>query len=771
MLILFPSALEKRRKNEEAFEKVIHEKETVSALFVRFNNMGIPRSGKTTFWRRLTRKPVEFSNGDIEEPSTGMAVCHSQVILKKASDTTTEGAHSTEGTSAASKETATNGKEDTLADKEASVTVTESSVGMGLIDSEDDIWSELSHGQEVALINQIFSEIARDSSTVKEPFTSERDTTNPGNVSMPHQEISGNVSIPQEKGHPPPETISDPVLRNSPSPQINEDMEEIISVLDEAMESSVPWDKSKVKTLLERLILLTSTDTGGHAEFQDMHASLISGPSFNLLFSRLTDGLRKNFKVYFTKDDGTSIRASDPSVSTVRQVLFQSLASIACFGNCFCTDDSTSREDPETKMKIGSSRSKVMLVGTFEDQVKNKQAIKKRDDELMDMIQGTWFYENIVVKAEEDQIMLTVGKDSDMDKIRGILMHHIKKLCTPITIPASWLVLSLCLRLYEPGVMTFENCRDLAKRLKIDTERELKLALWFLHYVAGVLHYFPDVVGDTVFCRAEVVYNCVSDLIKAYSFDNVNSKCETFQNQGKFSLKAIREDIPHLSIELEKFIKILKHLNIITAVPHTEEMFFMPCVLKSLGKKELKIPHCESDPPHLMLQYECGYTPVGVFPAMITNLVSQRKWRVIEKYVNNKVHVYKNKVHFRIGDHVDDIILISHPRYFEIAISSKGSDPTICNKVCSIITATLEEVILKMNYKFDMKYRFGFECPCCNFDCSDEDQVHLALLPKETSSHMECSKNPEKTKGLETSHKQWFSEPQGKVVLYTYHRR
>ena len=58
--------------------------------------------------------------------------------------------------------------------------------------------------------------------------------------------------------------------------------------------SSSDWESPKCE--LEDIILLSSADTGGHAEFLDMHPALINGPSFNLLFSRLTDELDEPFK-------------------------------------------------------------------------------------------------------------------------------------------------------------------------------------------------------------------------------------------------------------------------------------------------------------------------------------------------------------------------------------------------------------------------------------------------------------------------------------------
>ena len=145
------------------------------------------------------------------------------------------------------------------------------------------------------------------------------------------------------------------------------DFEEVFSVINDGMETE-DWDE--VKYILEDLTLLISTDTGGQAEFLDLHASLVQGPSFNLLFSRLVDKLDSQFEMYYTNEDGMSTEKEN-STMTVEEVLFQALSSIACFSGTFCDDDDTpSGEASNMQLKTPRhSKSKVMFVGTHADQV------------------------------------------------------------------------------------------------------------------------------------------------------------------------------------------------------------------------------------------------------------------------------------------------------------------------------------------------------------------------------------------------------------------
>ena len=66
------------------------------------------------------------------------------------------------------------------------------------------------------------------------------------------------------------------------------------------------------------MTLLINTDTGGHAEFLDLHSSLVHGPSLNLLFSSLKDSLFNQFKVYYTDKDGNSTEPMDFDMTVCR---------------------------------------------------------------------------------------------------------------------------------------------------------------------------------------------------------------------------------------------------------------------------------------------------------------------------------------------------------------------------------------------------------------------------------------------------------------------
>ena len=538
------------------------------------------------------------------------------------------------------------------------------------------------------------------------------------------------------------------------SPELPEaDIEEMLGTINQALEME-DWDK--VKYLLDDMVLLINTDTGGQAEFLDLQASLVQGPSFNLLFSRLVDELESQFEVYYTNEENESTPRED-SVITVEQVLFQCLSSIACYSGTFTDDDEPpSREARATKKsaKLKASKkseSKVMFVGTFRDQV-TKEEFKRKDKLLQKRIKDTPFYEKGIIEfASEDHLMLPVdnmsGGQDDIGRIREILERVIEQSFEQITIPASWLVLSLQMRCKKVRTMSLEECEELAGKVG----PELQHVLWFLHHRVGVLLELEALRG-TVICDMQVVFDSATNLIKnTFTFERVGQVVrEKFSEKAQFSLADVkRATSGHTDtlILLEKLVDLLEYLDILTLIPPApssggsspqEPTYFMPCVLKSARASELMIHSCgESDPAPLMLCYDCGYVPVGMFPSMIANLVSQKVggWKIMEKDIR------KNRVQFRVGMDCDTVTLISRSKGF------KTPTETLCSHVRRVIQSTLSTVTSRMNYHFSMGYKFGFECP------THRGREHLCVLANEEAWRMECLDEQE-TYPLEEV---WFS--------------
>ena len=721
----------------EAYKKAIKESVALEICPVRFNYIGLPRSGKTSFRRRMTGEILNIlwaiARGEKEQPSTGVAEAGGQVFI---SNRTTR--------------------------------------DMGVLSSEK--WIILKNLEdEAGMFSRICYQTIHDelSTTTDDNFTAHESQHQP---SMGGAAVTKLSNISAANYSMKPLLKITPIFRGSPPPvmtDIDNEMEEMLNVVHTAIETK-NWDV--VKFSLDDMILLINTDVGGQAEFLDLQASLVQGPSFNLLFSRLVDELESQFEVYYTNEEGESTEKED-SIMTTEQVLFQCLSSIACYSGTFSDGDDTpsgeaSASNTRSK-KERQSKSKVMFVGTHRDKV-SQEEFETKDKLLQEKIKCTPFHEKGIIEfASEDQLMLPVdnmsGGQDDIDKIRKILEKVIKQSFEKVKIPASWLALGLQMRAGKKQTMSLEDCEKLAWILRISPS-ELQNALWFLHHRVGVILYYPqlEALKGTVICDIQVLYDSATNLVKnVFTFDEVGqSMSEKFRKKAQFSLKDVRKATSgHTDalIPLHKLVQLLEYLRVLTVIPPTpssegsspqEPTYFMPCVLKSATVKELELnihSHSDSDPAPLMIRYECGYVPVGMFPSMTTNLVSQRLkgWKMLEKDIR------KNRVQFLVGEDYDTVTLISHPRYFEIAIKRsedfQSSTYLLCSHVREIIKSTLRTITSRMNYHFSMGYKFGFECP------THPGRGHLCVLAHERARKMECLQDEREIIPLQPQHKVWFS--------------
>ena len=735
-------------KHREAYEKAIKEMLAVTIRIVRLNYIGLPRSGKTSFWRRLIRKIKNILEAkEKEQPSTGVAESGEHVIIKSLSH-----------------------KIGVILSKEWSVLKDLSEEGNMLI----------------KLIHEAISSLTSEVSNLP-------DQQNVGESS----ETSSSINTSE-------------VINESADAYEDDISKEFLSLINQASKNNGNTDLQK---LLDDMILLINTDTGGQAEFLGLHASLVDGPSLNLLFHRLNDDLDKVFKTYYTDNNGTSTEKVD-STLTVEEVLFQALSSIACFSGCFLEDDDCQPSEEK-------SNSKVMFVGTHRDKVTDSE-FNTKDQLLMEKIKCTEFFnKDIVMFASEEQLMLSAdnltGDEIEMSYIQKRLEEVIDNNFEKKQIPVTWLILSLYIRSKKWRTLSLTECEKLGGYLNIDPE-ELQHALWFYHHCIGVHLYYPDVLKDTLICDIQVVFDSATNLIKnTFSYKVSKRAYQDFKEKAQFSLEDLKKATSNYTakstsdyngdlIPLEKLVRLLEHLGMLTVIPSAcdEKTYFMPCVLQSARAEELVItPRSVSDPPSLMLRFNCGYVPMGLFPAMITNLVSQQctsqqctsqqctsqqctsqqctsqqctsqqctpqqctsqrctsqqcmwdNWRLIQEGLR------KNKVQFHVGKNYDKVSLLSHPQFLEIVISlfsaeSLSSKESLCAYVRSVVERILNNVTKRLHHNYSMGYKFGFECP------KHPGKDHLCVLEEETASVMVCLQNPkcEQPITLGLHHKVWFTKP------------
>ena len=536
-----------------------------------------------------------------------------------------------------------------------------------------------------------------------------------------------------------------------------------------------------IKHLFKDTAYIKMEDTGGQPEFMDMLAALTIGPALYLLFCKLIDDLHSLYTVSYRSPSGES---STPvqSTYTVEEVLLSALASVSCFKSYSTTSQVDSEETTSTgegELLASHNTSLAYILGTHKDLV-SEQEIAEFDRKLQESILSTDFYkEGLVQFSSEDRMVLPIdnmhgGKD-EIGKVRQFLEEGMKKHFKKLSIPAAWLVLSLCLRKREKRTASLESVLQLAGELGM-SERETKSALWFLHHHAGVLMYFPNLaeLKDTVICDTQVVYDSATNLIvDTFRFVKVGKAAsERFRKTGQFSLEDIGKATASVSgdyIPLVKLVKLLEHLNIIAPITPTESTssrssstqsskvaYFMPCVLQNAVREEQdkwwETTSSPLSPAPLFIRYECGFSLIGIFPAMIANLVGNKALQLIVDDIK------KNRVQFQMsGGDYDRITLISHPKYYAVHITRKSFARTPTHEVCSavrgIVESTLKTVSSHMNYSFCAEYQLSFECP------SHPGRDHLCTVSKDDRSpHVMLCLSKSEPVEMQSQHLAWFGK-------------
>ena len=804
--------------HQKKYEEMIKKGDRLEIRSVRFINHGIPRSGKTTFWRRLIDPNHKMKE---DEPSTGVANEQKPVVIKDVKIETNmvasgdwfeldEGGYANmllqifDEVISNNRQSSNTGSADILSSTRASDVTTPPA-------STDILSSDVS-APSPASANTPSS----DEST---PSTAPADVLS-SDASAPSTDVlSSDASAPSlASANTPPSDESTRSTASASSPTAAPSSGDKISASLRFLEdkaSETQWKQLKLK--LEDTILLSCADTGGHAEFLDMHAALVNGPSFHLIFSRLDEDFDKCFPVYFTDAMGHSSSIEDSDL-TMKEVIFQILASVKCLGN----SHSSGTNSPEVEETMKKLKSEVMFVGTYADSVTNDKHVKKLkpvldklkvtfeyedvklkqmlkeaaedvgstfEDEDVDKLKGSFEYKDLklqqmlreelggicdpVMYAVNDrsdmQLMLKVdnkkGSKSEILEIRSILKKKIEDNFERIPIPASWFVLALLIRDCKDPMMTFNVCAEEAKKVDVEKE-ELKSVLWFLQHGLGMILYY----NDKVF-KVEAVYKSVTKLIEKFYIVGRKRKdksVELFKKFGIFSLEAAKEEIsPKGLIPPIELVPLLEHLNIITQAPDLEvsseikDPYFMPCALRCCRDTTL-YEAADGNPEPLKIIFKSHFTPIGIFPALIKVLYSEKKWKIPIK----KPTLFKNKVKFLVVKQT--IYIMSYLHYFEIAIEADCPGKTNFEKLSSSIRRDFEEALNKVventRFHFLKDYQYAFLCTSEKCMCS---HPHLAVFKlndiASTGGSMECYRDDSIYVQFIDRQRLWF--PKGKSQL------
>ena len=573
-------------------------------------------------------------------------------------------------------------------------------------------------------------------------------------------------------------------------------------------------------------MLFNIADVGGQPAFLDMFPSLTIGPALYLLFTKLIndnghvlsiDDLSKLQPVQYRTKDDNEPQDCESYTYTLQEVIFCALSSIACFG---LSDKEVERYITK-ESEAQKTSSLAMLFGTFADKViVDKDSARKLADTelaLKSLLKSTAFYRTDLISlpnpANPDhtgsqvffQVNNQTGSEHEILRYRKLIQEIIERNFQKYDIPASWLGLSICLKILatkrETYKVSFDDCVELGEHFKMD-QKEVQIALKFLHKYVGLVMYFPNDknLQNLVICNPQVVFSSISELtFSVYDSSSrknqptaANSKQMKFEQTGIFNPLEVsypKESSKIMSIH--DLVHLLVHLNIAakitTAIDDTKHKlasehtqseaspetkresseYFFPAILKTADTSSLvsdvRATADEILPEPLCIRFDTGYMPMGFSCSLSARLMADEKFSLAPE----EQTLYKNKLKLRYNGQFN-VTMISLPLRCEFQVSRHYGNkefhrqdccPEIVRIICEAINYVLKsmqrtllsEISYSLAFKCPMhsNLKFGYE-PLAKFDHTDKSHTQL--------QHIKCLECATTITDLKPEMKVWFGE-------------
>ena len=737
----------------EAYEQALEGGLSLTLRYLKFLFFGPPRSGKTSTRRRLSKEIVNLDQLGGPSISTWVAETNDVIIKTSKPEDVTIKKLTSESVAVAGTEwmSMKSSKRDTQ---------------QGIYDEKylAQLFYQLFHKRSTSTTPVASSEPTPMQDSNEHSKSEAPDASNPANPTgenTKQDEQSDVIDVTEVK-----RLVR---LSDTEKSEIDDAFKNLTTIL----QSGSPKD---LKQLLEDLTMINMADVGGQPAFLDMLPALTIGPALYLLFFRLDQELGKKYPVQFHAADSEHEVTLESSYC-IEEVLYQCLASIACFS-------SQQRAEREAKPQASS---RALLFGTYKDRVTASQ-ISEIESTMEEHFKGTKLHqEGLLLKSLHGKMVTTVDNmfgtdESEMSDIRRDIERIIKSYFPAIPIPVSWLMFRIVLHLLNKPIASLAQCEEIAKQLSMTSP--VQEAIWFFHHDIGSLMHYSNIpsMEDTVICNPQVIFDSISKLI-INKFKHGNRALNPrevyeFQQKGLFTLSHIQDTTDHPQsslLKLNQLVDVLKHHNVLAEVkqdkevasssePEPEPKFIMPAVMKYASQRELPSPSStiEASPSPIFIHFAGGFVPFGVFCAGVARLIAQLDsmspgWQLCDD------QLMRNKAKFII-DKAFFATLISRPQYIMIHIEKhqkarcKTALEVICSKVRKAVIQALETVISNMKYKpygalqvlIEQPFELAF---ACNLENSHSD--HFMIVKDNSGHHAECLKS-QVGFDLEDRHLIWF---------------
>jgi hypothetical protein len=573
----------------------------------------------------------------------------------------------------------------------------------------------------VTVINSdTWQEVDYDASVVRQ--MNERSTLPPEQASLQQAISVPVVRSTSESTLPPRPPVADsqiPASAEEPAPteRIKISDRVIREMIDTAIEKCGGYNEFSKS--YSKSFSLYLRDAGGQMAFQEMLSVLILGPSLFMFVFRADLDLKQKFTVEYRVSANETLNCNVSSITTEESLL-------QCLASVYAMD--TGKTDVKTHKPV------VFIVGTHKDKLGPSagEKISEINEHLDSLIDSSDCFRDLVQYADraKGQVMFTVDNTSESDEDFKLIRSRIYVLVIErseftIEYPTSYLLFSLVLQNETRGVLTFDECKSIAREYGIPGDQVSHL-LQFLHFRVGVIQYF-DVEG-VIMVKPQVLLKKVTSLVKrTFSYKSLMPGEERDLRKGILTASMIKNIVKDDDISSEKLIQLLTRLHIITPFPHLNEQekeqekkYFIPCVLKhahesSDGDEEA----VQASVLPLSVQFECGHCPNGLFGVLITYLMTTETLDGTINFTLIPDKIFRDQVSFEVhcAAEQDEMALKEFSSHLEIHFfpcSSEDRDVSlneVCNDVRKVVESSISKSLEYLRYK--VKPITCLKCDAC----------------------------------------------------------
>ena len=500
---------------------------------------------------------------------------------------------------------------------------------------------------------------------------------------------------------------------------------------------------SKVSTLRNVEMIINLIDTGGQSAFLQILPIIAKGNALYLVFFSYEHGMEDLLTDKYEGEAGT---VNLNHKFTQKNLVLQAL-------RCVST---TTLSDPKKKFKV-----KALLVGTHIDKCDKPDEIDKVIKKNVELL-----FPNVLHSAniKEDMRVLRVNNtESDgFDNHRKILRDVIKVVNSDSEpLPGSWLLFSVILRKLKQPILYYDDCLYIARKLHMKDEN-LKAALIDMHNRLGTLMYYQhQSLENLVICDPSIIFSILSENIIKTFLEGTKHEDEDFyrfKNHGIFTYKHFFQDYPKCvgkkrELKDHEIILLLQHVGIIAPIKIHGSKFECQIKSQSTHKCDLKAPlncihqeyilscvlpdaqsdeldkieescktNCTVEPLIITFKGEC--TPVGGFCYLFTKLVANQRgndnsnlkgWMPwipsIKKDNRSDQHsaLYRNKVTFNV-DGKFYVTLLSKVDCFKVFIECHGEFERGCEFICHEVKSAIENALNDCPSPAIKEFKLAFKC-------------------------------------------------------------